>query len=235
MRREGLYLAEGFRVVMDILATSPGSVVEVMASESFAAEHQDLSSCKAERVLVVPDRLFSGVSATVHSQGIVAVCSLPSPRLEDVVLTCRPCLVLDRIADPGNVGTMIRTAAAFDCPAVILTRGSCEAYSAKAVRASAGAAAKMMVVQEVTPEMLSEWACAEAVTLVAAVLDGTPFENLVAPERHAIVIGSEAEGLSDEVLASCAMRVKIPISPSVESLNAAVAAGILLGCRHASV
>lgn len=228
MRREGAYLAEGFRVVKDIIAASPGTVLEVMASESFAAEHPDLASCPAERVLVVPDGLFSVISSTVHSQGIVAVCSLPSTGLDDVVLTREPCLVLDRIADPGNVGTMIRTAAAFDCPAVILTRGSCEAYSAKAVRASAGAAAKIKVIQGIAPETLSDWASSLQITLVAAVLDGTPCQEMILPPRSAIAIGSEAEGLSDELLALCSLRVTIPISPLIESLNASVAAGILL-------
>lgn len=202
--------------------------MEVIASESFASERRDLASCPADRVLVVPDPLFAGLSSTVHSQGIAAVCRLPSPKLDDVVLDGRPCLVLDRVSDPGNVGTMIRTAAAFDCPAVILTRGSCEAYAAKAVRASAGAVSMMVVVQGVTAAMLSEWVAGTGVVLAAAALEGIPCHELTLPRRSAIVIGNEAEGLSEEMLALCPLRVKIPVSPRVESLNAAIAAGILL-------
>ncbi len=172
------------------------------------------------------------LSGTKMPQGLVAVFPLPRRELSEL---CQPpnrrLLLCDGISDPGNLGTVIRSALAFGFRSIILTGQCCEPYSPKVVRSSAGAVFGARPVVAGARKVLSQ-VRSEQHVLVAADLAGESLEphlKVISGGRTLVlVLGSEAEGLSDDVAAACEIRVRINQSSDVESLNVAVAGSILM-------
>lgn len=179
------------------------------------------------RCVAVPQDVMASISPMRTPQGMLAVCRTPDTVLPER-LTGRRYVVLDGVQDPGNVGTVIRTADAFGCDGVVLLAGCADPYSVKTLRASMGAVFRVPV-----------W-CTGAETLHlclreaglplygAALRDDTEDARMLDLRRCAIAIGSEGKGLSRELLAVCDRTVLIPMSDHCESLNAAIAASVLL-------
>lgn len=136
--------------------------------------------------------------------------------------------MLDGVQDPGNVGTIWRTADAFETDGLLLTNACADPFSWKTIRATMGAAFRMPV-WEVTPEQLADLTAQSGLSLLATALraDTVPLQAIHAP-RTAVVIGSEGSGVSQEVLNLCSETVRIPMNPRCESLNAAAAAAVVL-------
>jgi TrmH family RNA methyltransferase len=169
-------------------------------------------------------KLFDSLAETRTSQGVIGLFERPAPR--DVFADEeRVVVALDGVQDPGNVGTIVRLAAAFDAGGVVLLPGSADAYSPKAIRASAGAILSVAVVAMTHDELLARgW------PLYAADARGEPLDP---PSRHAVfVFGSEGSGVSP-ALAARATPIAVPMSPRVESLNVASSAAILLARSYA--
>lgn len=164
------------------------------------------------------------LTETVHAQGVLGLFARPEGDAAQILRSGRTVVVLDGVQDPGNVGTIIRLAAAFDAGGVLLTEGSADPFGSKAIRASAAA------ILAVPTARLS---CAETVRLIAetsvplffASADGSP--GVIPPQRSAIVFGSEGSGVSPEFRRN-AVGIAIPMSSAVESLNVASAVAILL-------
>jgi len=234
VREHSAFLVEGRRFVRDVLARAPGSIIGLLASESASREGLPDSPLPFS---IVPDRLLGRISDTVTSQGILAVCRLPDDRWREFEAPEGRCLVpvLDGAADPGNAGTLIRTAAAFGCPAVFLTPGSCEAFSPKVTRASAGANAFIPIHQRAEPGELAGLLRSQGFRILAAEAGGGALAALPAAPRVALVIGSESFGISPLMLALCDGTVSIPMPGGMESLNAAVAGSILMYCVKESM
>lgn len=179
------------------------------------------------RLAYVSGELMRSVSPAETPQGALFTAALRRPPLPERLDVSR-CLVLDGVQDPGNVGTILRTADAFDCGAVLLVNACADLYNPKTVRATMGAVFRQRV-----------WTCTGAelgallkrsgLPLCGAALrgDSVPPQKLDL-SRCAVAVGSEGRGLSAEVLALCEKTVTIPMSPRCESLNAAVAAAVLL-------
>jgi RNA methyltransferase, TrmH family len=182
-------------------------------------------------IVVVDERVARSLGDTVHPQGMVAVVDLPSTRLEDVVRR-RPRLVavLCDVADPGNAGTVIRTADAAGADAVILTRRSTDPYSGKCVRSSAGSIFHLPVVTGVDARMSIQTLRTAGLTVLATTTAGDPLdaveETLAGPT--AWVFGNEAHGLPEDVVAAADRQVRVPIHGRAESLNLAAAAAVCL-------
>jgi TrmH family RNA methyltransferase len=170
--------------------------------------------------------LFSQLSDTVHAQGVAALFMRPSMSVEKLRLTPRETIViLDAVQDPGNVGTIIRLAAAFDAAAVFLTAGSADPFGPKAIRASAGAVLAVPLIRSDVDEAVS-FCANHDFTLLATDMNGEPL-TLPLPPRLALAFGNEGQGVG-ETLLSASKRVAIPMTSRVESLNVAAAAAILL-------
>lgn len=183
-------------------------------------------------VVVCDDRVLGHVAGTAHPQGVVAVARWrPRRDLPDTDAAAGGVLVLDGVADPGNTGTLIRTAAALGCTAVVTTKGSCDVTNPKALRASAGAVFRVAVHAGLAADAVLDWCRSVGVTGLAAVARGGD-----APQRPdgpwALWIGSEAHGLAPERVTAIGRTVTIPVAAGVESLNAAAAGAVLLAaCR----
>jgi TrmH family RNA methyltransferase len=159
---------------------------------------------------------------------VLAIGEIPDARLAALALPERARLiVLDAVQDPGNVGTILRTAAALNASAVVAMPGTVDLWNAKVVRSAMGALFHR-------PALISTWAEldtfreANGLALWGADAAGTPLDTMTPPARLGILVGNEGAGLSSEALARVGHRVSLPISSTVESLNVAVATGILL-------
>lgn len=202
-RQRGLTLVEGPDLLADVIAAG-GNV-----RETFSLEATD------DGVVPVDQRALERLAGTETPRGPVAVVEIPAESLDP----SRNLLVSVGVSDPGNVGTMIRTAAAFSWGFAHMG-GSADPWAPKAIRAGAAGQFQTAVARVESLAELSEW------TLVATVVDGGDEIESVTERPVALLIGEEAHGLEDRTLEASAHRVSIPTRGPTESLNAAVAAGI---------
>jgi TrmH family RNA methyltransferase len=214
-------------------ALAAGAEVHTFLVTPAAAErHGDLVAATRSRgaeVLTVADRVMAALASTVTPQGVVALTAGVARPIAELPAHPRLVCVLDQVADPGNVGTVLRTADAAGADALVTTAGSARLESPKAVRASAGSLFHLPVFDGVPwPQVRA--ACADrGLTLVGAdahapvTVDQAPLA-----QPCALVLGSEAHGLSDQVRRDCDRLVRLPVDGRAESLNLASAAAILL-------
>jgi TrmH family RNA methyltransferase len=205
---------EGRKQVADALAAGWKPVLTIGRGDS------------QEDVSFAPE-LFDQLSDTRSPQDVIALFERPRSSFADLLKRTDSIVVaLDGVQDPGNVGTIVRLAAAFDCAGVALLPGCADPFSPKSIRASAGAALAVPIANATADEVLaSGW------PLFATAADGAPVE---VPSRGAILVfGSEGAGVSERLRTS-AKVVRIPISRRVESLNVAASAAILLSKSYES-
>jgi TrmH family RNA methyltransferase len=230
--RQQLFVAEGVRAVEELLRSAiplRGILVAPQLSGALrGAELLDSARRSGADLVEVDEREFASAAETDSPQGILAIGEIPDLRLSDLKLPDRARLVvLDAVQDPGNVGTILRTAAALDASAVLAMPGTVDLWNAKVVRSAMGALFHR-------PALMSTWAeldtfrRSNAVPLWGADAAGTPLDEMTPPDRLGILVGNEGAGLTPEGLARVEHRVSLPISSTVESLNVAVATGILL-------
>lgn len=239
--KAGLFLAEGPQAVREALAEStgprPGLVVEIFAAASTAARHTGLldeAARAAVTVHVADDAALASLSETVTPQGLVAVCQRLTIGLAEA-LAAQPSLVavLADVRDPGNAGTVIRSADAAGAGAVILAGDSVDPHGGKCVRASAGSLFHLPVVAGVAVDEAIRALRQHGLTVTAADgagsldLDEADDSGLLA-RPTAWLFGNEARGLPDQLLALADRVVRVPIHGRAESLNLATAAAVCL-------
>lgn len=173
--------------------------------------------------------VFASVSDTATPQGVLALAIRSVAPVRSVADLDGPVLVLVDISDPGNAGTLVRAAEAAGCAGVVFAGSSTDPFGPKAVRAAAGSIVRLPVSEDAEVSTVLDELRSAGRTLVATVVDGG-----AAPEATdlsvpvAILIGSEAHGLSSEVIAACSATITIPMQSAVESINAAVAGAVVL-------
>ncbi len=182
---------------------------------------------KGVRQVEVPEELMTSVSPMKTPQGVLFTCRLPRAELPETLDGTRY-MVLDGVQDPGNVGTILRTADAFECDGLLLLDGCADPYSPKTVRASMGAVFRRSVWTCTAQQMAQALKASHIPLYGAALRDDTLDARAVDYSRAALAIGSEGRGLTEEVLSLCDKTIRIPMSPRCESLNAAIAATVLL-------
>jgi TrmH family RNA methyltransferase len=179
--------------------------------------------------LVLPDDVFASAVATESPQGVAALVKVKQFALEDALRAPRPLLLaLSGIQDPGNLGTMVRSAEAFGATGVLRGERTVSQFNAKSVRASAGSVFRMPVVSVALGDVMEQLKQRGVKLVATSSHKGTPAGEAELSGPLAVFIGSEAAGLPREVLSRVDEVVAVPHSPRVESLNAAIAASILL-------
>lgn len=228
-REHGLFAIEGVHLVEEMMAAGWRAKVGYVCTELLGDQTPGRRLKKSVDTLVeVSAEVFKGMSDTVTPQGIAAAVPLPRYSLDSLPPGPGVVLAVHEVRDPGNMGTMMRTADAAGAMGALAVGDCVDFYAPKVVRAAAGAVFHLPLV-EVGEEQLVEWARETGTALVATVVEGAallPEAHL--PDRAAIVIGSEAHGLPEALLTASDLRVTIPMPGRAESLNAAIAAGILL-------
>ena len=224
---DGYMVAETFHLLEEALRGDL-EVKAILAAESVHMGVRDrLPGHAAIRLVVVSDSLFQKVADTESSQGVITLANPPAWNLEDCLRGPNPVVVLDGLQDPGNAGAIVRAAEAFGASGVLFTKGTVSPFNPKTLRASAGSLFRVPFVHNLDAAM----ARAALEQSKIAIYDALP-SKATAPaavdltRNCALVIGSEARGVSER-MRSGALGLSIS-TVGVESLNAAVAAGILL-------
>jgi RNA methyltransferase, TrmH family len=235
---EGLILLEGERLVRDALRAQV-PILHVIVSDSRLQYYSKLvAECSASTipVYVAPDKQFLKLADTRQPQGIAAVAPIPSTvGMDDAALVSDiPVVALHGVADPGNLGTIIRAMDWFGVSLLLLSSGSVDPWNPKVVRSAMGSMFRVRVLNYGAEKELLRIADAAGRTLIAAVADsGRPLPELHPMPRPLLLFGSEAHGLPAALLESAHERVTIPGSGAAESLNLAMSATIVLYAFHA--
>ncbi len=231
-KRSPVAVAEGVRLVEEALAA--GVRFEGVVVAQSALDHPRTAgviqrlAAHAVPVEDVPDRTFAGLADTDSPQGILALIETPTWRLQDLDLAQGgTVLVLDAVQDPGNVGTLIRTAYALGAVGALLLPGTADARNPKVLRGAMGATFRLPALL-LTDGEFTVWTRREQVDVWIAATEGRALDRLDRPARVALVVGNEGAGVRASLQSIARQRVAIPLARGAESLNVAVAAGILL-------
>lgn len=233
---EGVFLVDG-PVLLDEALASAHEVecvyVERDGARASTLEAAERAGDAGVRVVEVLAGTLASVLELATPQAVVTVVRRPMSTFDDLVAAAvaadRPMLVLAELADPGNVGTLVRVAEAAGCAGVVLSERSADPYNPKAVRASAGSVLRVPVVTDVAvPALLDSFDARELPQIATLGVGGELPEDLDLACVFALWLGSEAHGLPPEVVTRCTHRVTIPMDGRVESLNAAVAGSVVV-------
>lgn len=204
-----------------------------LISRSFAEKYNVEAYAKKAKIFYAEDNAFKSIADTVSPQGILAVCKqkyFSREQFEEMSSKENPLFILlEQTNDPGNLGAIIRTADAAGASGILLSKDCTDIYSPKVLRSAAGSIFHLPFLKEVD---IIEWIKKfkdENINVYAAHLQGAVYPyDIDLKKGCGFVIGNEARGLSDDVVSACAACVKIPLVGQAESLNAAVACGILI-------
>lgn len=230
--RQHLFAAEGVRTAEELLA-SPIAVRGLLASAGAADAERPArlladAAARGIDVVVVSDAEFATASDTETSQGVLGIAEVPRRRLDDVEPDGdAPILLLDGVQDPGNVGTIVRTAAALGARATLALPGTVDLWNAKVVRSAMGSLFRHLALATTWSDF-DTFRARHALDVWATDAAGDPLGAAPAAGRLAIAVSNEGAGASPELRARARRLVALRISPDVESLNVAVAAGIAL-------
>ncbi|EUJ44368.1 TrmH family RNA methyltransferase [Paenilisteria rocourtiae] len=223
-QQEFSYLVEGFHLVEEALRQD-GLVTELIIAPSVKIpEGWNTTNIP---VFYVNKEVATSISETITDQGIFAVVKMEDPEI--MMLFGKKFLLLDGVQDPGNVGTLIRTADAAGYDAVVLGRGSADLYNPKVIRSTQGSHFHIPVLQANLLHWVERFE-EEGVPIFGAVLDdtATKLQEVEPRETLALMVGNEGNGIQAELQTRLTHKVYIPIYGASESLNVAVAAGILM-------
>jgi TrmH family RNA methyltransferase len=230
--RHGLFVAEGVRAVEELLSSGLAVRALLVSPQLLAAPRGRELRARAEAsgvaVTDVGEAEFASAADTDTPQGVLAIAGVPAVDLAALELSSGASLVvLDGVQDPGNVGAILRTAAALGAAATVALPGTVDVWNAKVVRSAMGAHFHHPAAS-CTADELDAFLSARGIPLWGADARGAPVATLARPRAVALAVGNEGAGLSPSVRARVAQLVSLPIASRVESLNVAVATGILL-------
>lgn len=225
-REQGLYVVEGWKMYTE----APKDEIEkVYVSEHFLEKHPEILE-EHPHCEVVQDRIFTAVCDTQTPQGILCIMRQKKRDLQAILEKEHPFLVfLEDLQDPGNVGTILRTAEGAGVDGVIMTKNCVDIYNPKTIRSTMGSIYRVpFFVMEDTDELLKLFVKYEIKTYAAHLAGQNDYDCEDYTKGTAILIGNEGNGLSDALSERADCLVKIPMCGQLESLNAAMAAGIFM-------
>ena len=220
---------EGFRIVEEAIRSGL-RLRAVFVSES----GQDRAARLLPQIgshsetLLLPDKLFASVVPSDTPQGVAALIQIKKFKVNEVLQNSGPLLVLAGIQDPGNLGTILRSAEAFGAGGILLAEGTVSAYNNKTVRASAGSVFRLTMAKIQTADAIAQLRENGFRLLATSSHKGTALAQSDLSRKIAVFIGNEGSGLDKKLLAHMDELITIPHSPRVESLNAGIAASIIL-------
>lgn len=225
--KTGKFYIEGERIINEI----PNSVnIETYVfSQKFYNEIKETEKYNNTKNIIVSDNVFKKISDTINPQGIMAICDIPKNCIENIQITNNKFFViLDRICDPGNMGTIIRTAEALGVDAIFLSKGCVDLYNDKVIRATMGSIFHINIVEQCDLSSLIDYLKDNKVKIVCTHLDGgkapydIDFKNSIG-----VLIGNEANGVLEEYKEKSDELVKIPMVGNIESMNASISSAII--------
>jgi TrmH family RNA methyltransferase len=229
-KQKGQFILEGLRLTrgsynagadLDTIYITKDFYNNLIKDEAFLINNQD-------KIVFVSNEQIKEVADTENPQDIITVVNEPNFN-EKQVLSKEYILVLDRVQDPGNMGTIIRTAVAAGFQSLIITKGSVDVFNLKVLRSTMGAIYSIPFIKDVDLDKLITMLNNKEQYIYAADLNTDHYYNEVEYKKPlSLIIGNEAQGIREELLNLANQKVKIPIKGDIESLNAAVAAGLMM-------
>lgn len=246
--REGLFVIEGFHLVEEAIAHNAEIETILYSTSADRAQLSHIentleSSVKREDagnqvlnmldMILVTDSILTTLSKTPAPQGIIAVIKQPLQTIQglltkDVHRALPHLLLLDNVQDPGNVGTMIRTAEAAGFKGIVLGEGSADLYNDKTIRATQGALFQLPIIRANLENLLPALHDAGYESWVTTLEEATFYRELARPSKCALIMGNEGQGVDLKLQKMASTKVKIPMLGQAESLNVGIAAGILM-------
>jgi len=219
-----LFVVEGPKM-MDELFDSEFVPVEVFATTAWLDENKKKVSVLQQKIVEVSDKEISRLSGLKTANKVLATVKIPDRKISEKDFN-KLLLVLDGISDPGNLGTIIRTADWFGIRNLLCSADCVELYNPKAVQASMGSLFRVKVFYNDLEQIIAKFG--KNIPVIGTTLDGENIFNMQLPDQAMIIIGSESHGIRETSQKLLTQRIMIPaIGPDVESLNAAVATGII--------
>lgn len=218
-RKAGKFLIEGFHLLEEALK-SHWKVEQIILQNGIDHPFQ----VDAIETIVVSEEVFQSLSQTETPQGVMAVIAMP----EEQTSVGELLLLVDQMQDPGNLGTLIRTADAAGFSTIILGKGTVDVYNDKVIRATQGSLFHVDVIQSDLSEWLEKLQKEGFHILATALEDADSYEEMEVKDKTAIILGNEGAGIQQSFIQKANQTVKIPIYGQAESLNVSIAAGILM-------
>jgi len=213
------FLIEGFHLLED--AINSGWQIDTVIVQDGVALPDWLSQ---QKLITLSQQVFTAISQTETPQGVAAVVNMPATQ----PITGDRLLLIDQVQDPGNLGTMIRTADAAGFSQVILGKGTVDVYNDKVLRASQGSIFHIPVIEADLLELIPKLQTQAYTVLASALENSVAYDAVGQPNKVAVVMGNEGSGVNPEILQLADQCIKIPIYGQAESLNVSIAAGILM-------
>jgi len=230
---DSAFVVEGIKFVGESINEN-ADIKFVLISEgsSLKNEVSDLIQILKEKEIeffLCEDNIFNSVAETINAQGVLSVVSKAFYDKSKVLNDYKFIVMCDRIQDPGNLGTIIRTADAFGPAAVIMNKGCVDVYNPKVVRATAGAMFRVPFILGDTSEEIIDAVKTAGFKIISTVVSSEySFEDINESEKICVVIGNEGQGISREIIDESDMNITIKMNGRAESLNASIAAGICI-------
>ena len=229
-----LFVVEGIRLVEEAAGSTWRPAMCFYTEKAAAAPRVqatlEILAAKGCRIFPVADNVYAKITDTEQPQGILCVMEKKRYTFDDLQSSDRELIVvLDNVQDPGNVGTVVRTADAAGCCGVILTKGCADLFSGKTVRATMGSLFHLPVITGVAEQEVAAFLERQGIRLLATALDSSSlYHDVDLRSPVAIVFGNEGAGVSKVILEKADERLYIPLYGRAESLNVAVAAAVIL-------
>lgn len=226
--KDKVFIVEGLRAIREIPNQWP--IAQYVIAEGFSDNVQKTISLTNTPVLYVSDRIFASISDTKTPQGILAVVSQPEYEIEQVMIQKKGFFIIaDGIQDPGNLGTLLRTAHGAGAHGLFLSKGCADIYNPKTIRSTMGSIFHIPLFIDLDMEWLIQKLKSYNINLYATALEGgRKLYDYDYTGKTAIIIGNEAKGISEKTKEMVANFIKIPMPGNAESLNASIAAGICM-------
>ena len=219
---EGVFIAEGPKIVSEILASARANIIQIYALQEWIAAYKN--DCRDIDIIEIDENDLTKISQLTTPNKVLAVVKKQETK-EFFSLKGTVSLVLDTIQDPGNLGTIIRTADWFGIEQIICSRDCADMYNPKVVQSTMGSIVRVKVLYTDLAPWLGEQ---KDIFIYAAALEGQNVTAMKKITEGLIIIGNESKGIHPEILKMANVKITIPQKGKAESLNAAVATGIIL-------
>ncbi|KGA97815.1 23S rRNA methyltransferase [Alkalihalobacillus alcalophilus ATCC 27647 = CGMCC 1.3604] len=221
--KSGQFLLEGFHLIEEALkAKLKFEAILVTNEDKIESQWQ----IERKKFIIVTEQVLKELSEMDTPQGVVAIVQMPT--WPEQIATTGQWLLIDRVQDPGNIGTMIRTAEAAGLTGIVLGEGSVDLYNGKVVRATQGALFHIPIIKGNILELIPKFKAAGIPVFGTALEKASSYTAVESQAQFALIVGNEGQGVEKSILAECDQNIYIPIFGQAESLNVAVASGILM-------
>lgn len=225
----GEYTVEGIRAVTDI--GKKDFLRSILIRESKRSELEPLvqKGFTVSSVYVVQDPIFDKIEHSVNGQGILGIAKKCVNDLHSLIVEDGLYVALDGVQDPGNLGTIIRTAVAAGAKAIFLLKGTVDPYNEKCVRSTMSALCNIPIFEDVTLSEFYDFIKDNTIkTYVTSLENAKPYHTISYPKRTMIILGNEGNGVSREIIEMCDQAITIPMYGDIESLNVSIAAALCM-------